>query len=585
MQSSTFYGSRPSTRKNLFVTLEEASERVQNDSSNVRNIIVLPPVSGDKNVDSDVEDLSDIMSSDEEAVEPAGELELDESDSSEDDVVEQPRKSSCKSLWKKNAEFSSNFKRDPVTTLEESFPDLSQHSPYQLWSCIFTQSIIDMIVIHTNLYAKREKNQPHFSVSHDEIRVFLGILLLSGYHKLPEERHYWSTQPDLGVPIVASAMTRNRFQALKSVIHFADNNNLQEGNKLAKIEPIYTLLNENLKKYGIFHQMLSVDESMVPYYGRHSAKMFIRGKPIRFGYKIWALCGKDGYPYKLKLYKGKEYNQTKLPLGTRIVNDMMSTIESCSAFTKHEVYFDNFFTSHSLLKSLAEQNIRATGTVRENRTAGATKSMKSNAYMKKAERGDFDFRCDGEVYVCKWNDNAIVTIASNHETHLPLHEATRRVKSTPKTKVKQPFLVHKYNEGMGGVDLMDRLLAKYRPGIRGKKWYWPLFSNALNLSIVAAWRLHCQLADETLSHLDFRREITLCLLKSVAPRACIGHSKMSELPADIRYDGNGHIKKNCKQGRCIVCKKNTRYQCTKCQVRLHFDKGTVCAVTYHTQQE
>ena len=166
--------------------------------------------------------------------------------------------------------------------------------------------------------------------------------------------------------------------------------------------------------------------------------------------------------------------------------------------------------------------------------------------------------------MCKWNDNAIVTIPSNHKTHLPLHEATRRVKNTPKTKVKQPYLVHKYNEGMGGVDLMDRRLAKYRPGIWGKKWYWPLFSNALNLSVVAAWRLHCQLANETLPHLNYRREIALCLMKSVTPRQCIGQSKMTELPTDICYDGNGHIKKNCKQGRCIVCKKNTRYQCTKC---------------------
>ena len=171
-------------------------------------------------------------------------------------------------------------------------------------------------------------------------------------------------------------MTRNRFQALKSVINIVDNNNLPEGNKLAKIEPIYTISNENLRTYGIFHQKLSVDESMVPYYGRHSAKMFIRGKPIRFGHNIWALCGSDGYPYKLKLYRGKEPDQPKLPLGTRVVNDMMSTIETYSAFTKHEVYFDNSFTSYNLLKSLTEQNIKAIGTAN---------LMKPNAVMKKAK--------------------------------------------------------------------------------------------------------------------------------------------------------------------------------------------------------
>ncbi|CAI6371246.1 unnamed protein product [Macrosiphum euphorbiae] len=36
-------------------------------------------------------------------------------------------------------------------------------------------------------------------------------------------------------------------------------------------------------------QFHSIDESMVPYFGRHGCKQFIRGKPIRFGFK----CGLD----------------------------------------------------------------------------------------------------------------------------------------------------------------------------------------------------------------------------------------------------------------------------------------------------
>lgn len=91
---------------------------------------------------------------------------------------------------------------------------------------------------------------------------------------------------------------------------------------------------------------------------------------------------------------------------------------------------------------------------------------------------------------------------------------------------------------MGSVDRMDRLLATYRLGI--KKLYWPLFSNALKLSVVAAWRMHCQLVAFPLSHLEFRREVMLCLMKSVAPRTQAGRNKMAELPADIRYAGLCH---------------------------------------------
>ncbi|KAJ8912152.1 hypothetical protein NQ315_006116 [Exocentrus adspersus] len=33
---------------------------------------------------------------------------------------------------------------------------------------------------------------------------------------------------------------------------------------------------------------------MIPYYGKHYAKQYIKGKPIRFGFKNWALCTSNG---------------------------------------------------------------------------------------------------------------------------------------------------------------------------------------------------------------------------------------------------------------------------------------------------
>ena len=60
------------------------------------------------------------------------------------------------------------------------------------------------------------------------------------------------------------------------------------------------------QRYGIFYENLSIDESMVPYFGRHSCKQFIRGKPIRFGYKIWMLASNIGLPYHVAVYQDKE---------------------------------------------------------------------------------------------------------------------------------------------------------------------------------------------------------------------------------------------------------------------------------------
>jgi len=40
------------------------------------------------------------------------------------------------------------------------------------------------------LYARTDKNDPNFNISVADVRQFCGILLLSGYHTLPEESHY-----------------------------------------------------------------------------------------------------------------------------------------------------------------------------------------------------------------------------------------------------------------------------------------------------------------------------------------------------------------------------------------------------------
>ena len=191
--------------------------------------------------------------------------------------------------------------------------------------------------------------------------------------------------------------------------------------------------------------------------------------------------------------------------------------------------------------------MKATGTVRENRTGGANRDLTSTKVMKKSTRGTFDFSCDGTVFMCKWSDNSYVTVASNCQTHTPVHEVRRHVKGQPVNNFQQP---HAYNQGMGGVDLMDRMLASYRPSIRGKKWYWPLFTNALNMLVVAAWWIHCKIAESPMSHLDFRREIAIRLLKmSVVSRLQVGGGPRVNLSDDVRFDGEDH-EKVVSQGRC-----------------------------------
>ena len=55
---------------------------------------------------------------------------------------------------------------------------------------------------------------------------------------------------------------------------------------MSNLIPIYDPLDSALIQYGMFYTFLSEDESLLPYYDRHSYKMVIHGKPISFRYKI-----------------------------------------------------------------------------------------------------------------------------------------------------------------------------------------------------------------------------------------------------------------------------------------------------------
>ena len=124
--------------------------------------------------------------------------------------------------------------------------------------------------------------------------------------------------PSLVVPTYPETMSRSRFLEIKKYLHLANNKNLSNS-KTAKVHPLSHKLLLNCKQFGILHKKLSIDKSMVPYRGKHSIKQFIRNRPVRFGYKIWFMCGPDGYPYNFQIYKGEETGPKRETLDPRML--------------------------------------------------------------------------------------------------------------------------------------------------------------------------------------------------------------------------------------------------------------------------
>ncbi|KRX42989.1 hypothetical protein T05_1958 [Trichinella murrelli] len=69
----------------------------------------------------------------------------------------------------------------------------------------------------------------------------------------------------------------------------------------------------------------------------------------------------DIFKYAMQTYAGKETDRKNEPHGLRVVKHMVSHLNEPN---KYHVYFDNFFTSHYLMKEMARRGIKATCTVR-----------------------------------------------------------------------------------------------------------------------------------------------------------------------------------------------------------------------------
>lgn len=257
--------------------------------------------------------------------------------------------------------------------------------------------------------------------------MFVAKLLLTGYLSPTYMRMFWETQSDTYNAIVAQSMRRDRFFEISQYLHLADNSNLQANDKFSKVGDYLNLLESNFREgfnvIGTSH--VSIDETMVRYYGKHSSKQHIHDKPIKFGYKLWSLATPSGYLVTFIPYEGSANAplplQDQFGLGGAVVLELASRLPE--EFGPYNVYFDRFFSGVKLVEELAKRNIGGNGTILENRTLKCP--LEESKSLSKKERGSTSFRNTEDIILTKWNDNNIVTMISNYHGLTPFTKVER----------------------------------------------------------------------------------------------------------------------------------------------------------------
>ncbi|XP_018575621.1 piggyBac transposable element-derived protein 3-like [Anoplophora glabripennis] len=255
---------------------------------------------------------------------------------------------------------------------EPAAPNYTQFcnkSVVDIFEMFLDDDIINFLAEESNKYAGFI-NCPSPNITEDEIRCFVAILYLTGYVVLPGKRFYWDTGADMHNKLVSDTMRRDRFIQIMRFIHCADNTQLDKKDKMAKLRPFIQKLKKNFLNYFVPTQNLDYDEAMVKYYGRHPCKQYIKGKPIRFGYKVWSLNTDFGYLVNFDIYQGSNPNKNdsyNFEFGACAAPLVKMIDELPNQTFRHNIYFDNLFTGLPLLYHLKERGYGATGTIRENR--------------------------------------------------------------------------------------------------------------------------------------------------------------------------------------------------------------------------
>ena len=69
-------------------------------------------------------------------------------------------------------------------------------TPLRLLELFFDDVLIDMIFGYTKLKGHKEKAGITFETTNKKIYLFLGMLLLSGWHELKNRKMYWEANLD-----------------------------------------------------------------------------------------------------------------------------------------------------------------------------------------------------------------------------------------------------------------------------------------------------------------------------------------------------------------------------------------------------
>ena len=488
--------------------------------------------------------------------------------------------------------------------------------PYAVFSLFWPESLWSVISTNTNMYAvhQRLSNQdtstrPWWGTSPAEIKVFVGALIYMGVNPIAATEKYWRIQKDRPIHRIADHISLTRFQQIKRYLHVSpvlhqnvwepktpeeeeaaagrdpDGLNKQWWNKL---EPLASTFRSACQRYYLPSSEVAIDELMIRCFGRSQHTYKMPNKPIKQGYKLFALAD-HGYVWWFQ-WSSRKHGIAELVLHPELTptgSMVLQIVKKLPSLPQAPfiVYLDNYFTSIALFKLLRDLGYGACGTTRPNNSKDEMpkllKDLKEhygkllpwNTIAAIPVRND-------RVLALAWQDNNVVLALSTVHTVHSLSDYVERERRCPsKTSTNAPVVrkafgneavkkmpiprfIDDYNYHMGGVDIANQYRQSYETHQKAWRNWICVFTWILDQAIINSYRvMYTHLSQKGVNHrriptsMDWREELYEKLFAfSNDPSIRHRHSKLPSVRMDTTSPHTRVIRP--RRSGCAQCRLN-----------------------------
>lgn len=389
---------------------------------------------------------------------------------------------------------------------------LANGTPEDFYFALMDDNIFQHIADQTNIYATQTlmnldditpSSRIHKWTPTDlsEIKRLFGLILYMGIVKIPNLSCYWSQEKMFKNSMAPDCMSRNRFELLLRMLHFANNEENYNADRLHKVQIVIDKIVKNFMSCYEPSEYVCVDESLIPFRGRLVMRQYIKTKRHKYGIKLFKLCSQGGYTYNLSVYAGKNLEQVKTTPSGVVLNLCEPLLDS-----GRTLVVDNWYTSLPLAETLLNRKTHLIGTIRKNR-----KGLPKELIQTKLKVGEVKaMQNQRGISVIMWRDKRIVLMLSTKNK-----DETVEVQKRGNGTVKKPKVILDYNSGKSSVDITDQMGAYQTPLRKSVKWYRKLaFEIFLNTAMINARILYNETTHNNMSMLDFRKAVTYALCDS-----------------------------------------------------------------------